>query len=221
MPIQTYAFDVYGTLIDTNGVLEVLRRITGDQAEQINAIWRSKQLEYSFRRGLMQKYSPFPLITAAALNYALAVHKVRLTEEDHKLLLKSYQKLPAFPDAVAAMKALSKKGVQKLFAFSNGPQLVVYKLLEQAQLLPYFHGIVSVEATQLFKPSPIVYQYFAQTTHTPIAACALVSGNSFDVLGAKAAGMQGIWVQRDKQTIFDPWEEDPDRIIENLGALVA
>lgn len=220
MPIQTYAFDVYGTLIDTNGVLDVLRQITGDQAEQISAVWRSKQLEYSFRRGLMQKYSPFPLVTAAALNYALAVHKVQLTEGEYQILLDSYQNLPAFPDALAALKALAK-GSQKLFAFSNGPQSVVHQLLEQAQLLPYFHGIVSVEATQVFKPSPIVYQHFAQTTQTAIAACALVSGNSFDVLGAKAAGMQGIWVQRDKQTVFDPWEESPDRVIENLGALVA
>jgi 2-haloacid dehalogenase len=220
MPIQTYAFDVYGTLIDTNGVLEALRRITGDQAEQISAVWRSKQLEYSFRRGLMQKYSPFPLVTAAALNYALAVHKVRLTEGEHQILLDSYHTLPAFPDALAAIKALSNKS-QKLFAFSNGPQAVVRKLLEQAQLLPYFDGVVSVEPTQVFKPSPIVYQYFAQSTQTAIANCALVSGNSFDVLGAKAAGMQGIWVRRDVQTIFDPWEDVPDRIIENLGALVA
>ncbi len=65
MPIQTYAFDVYGTLIDTNGVLDALRKITGDQAEQISAVWRNKQLEYSFRRGLMQKYIPFPLLTAS------------------------------------------------------------------------------------------------------------------------------------------------------------
>ena len=220
MPIQTYAFDVYGTLIDTNGVLEALRRITGDQAEQISAVWRSKQLEYSFRRGLMQKYSPFPLVTGAALNYALAVHKVRLTEGEHQILLDSYQTLPAFPDALVAVKALSNRP-QKLFAFSNGPQAVVRKLLEQAQLLPYFDGVISVESTQVFKPSPIVYQYFAQSTQTAIANCALVSGNSFDVLGAKAAGMQGIWVRRDIQTVFDPWEDEPDRIIENLGALVA
>ena len=93
-------------------------------------------------------------------------------------------------------------------------------LLEQAQLLSYFDGVVSVEATQVFKPSPVVYQYFAEMAQTSISACALVSGNSFDVLGAKAAGMQAIWVQRDAQAVFDPWGVNPDRVIEDLGGLV-
>jgi 2-haloacid dehalogenase len=219
MPIQTYAFDVYGTLIDTDGVLKSLRQITGDQAEQVSATWRSKQLEYSFRHGLMQQYMPFPLVTAEALNYALAVHKIRLTESEYEILLDSYQDLPAFPDALAAIKALAG-GAQKLFAFSNGPKSIVSALLEQAQLLSYFDGVVSVEATQVFKPSPVVYQYFAEMAQTSISACALVSGNSFDVLGAKAAGMQAIWVQRDAQAVFDPWGVNPDRVIEDLGGLV-
>lgn len=66
----TLAFDVYGTLIDTNGVVEVLHNIVGDKAGDFSRSWREKQLEYSFRRGLMKKYetSPFvlvmPLITA-------------------------------------------------------------------------------------------------------------------------------------------------------------
>ena len=77
--ISAYAFDVYGTLIDTNGVLDKLREYTEDQAEGISTVWRAKQLEYSFRRGLMQQYVPFPEITAQALDYALTAHKVNLS----------------------------------------------------------------------------------------------------------------------------------------------
>lgn len=219
MPIQTYAFDVYGTLIDTNGVLEQLRQIFPEQAKAISTTWRRKQLEYSFRRGLMQQYIPFPQVTAEALDYALASEQVKCTTADRQTLLDAYQTLPAFPDAVVTLERLAALGDQQLYAFSNGPQEVVTALLRQAKLLPYFAGVVSVESTRVFKPSPVVYQHFAQTAKTSIAQCALVSGNPFDVLGAKAAGMKGIWVQRDPQTVFDPWGQQPDQVISSLNQL--
>ena len=51
----TLAFDVYGTLIDTHGVVSELNNLVQDKAEAFSHKWREKQLEYSFRRGLMQK----------------------------------------------------------------------------------------------------------------------------------------------------------------------
>ena len=60
----TLAFDVYGTLIDTRGVLETLEKWldTGD-ALSVSKLWREKQLEYSFRRGLMRDYVDFSVCT--------------------------------------------------------------------------------------------------------------------------------------------------------------
>ena len=55
----TLAFDVYGTLIDTGGIVTALQKLIGDQAKPFSDLWRSKQLEYSFRRGLMQNYRDF------------------------------------------------------------------------------------------------------------------------------------------------------------------
>jgi 2-haloacid dehalogenase len=49
----TLAFDVYGTLIDTHGVVSALQALIGDKAKDFSHSWREKQLEYSFRRGLM------------------------------------------------------------------------------------------------------------------------------------------------------------------------
>ena len=54
MKNTTLAFDVYGTLIDTNGVVDLLEKFIGDKAKAFSATWRDKQLEYSFRRGHMQ-----------------------------------------------------------------------------------------------------------------------------------------------------------------------
>jgi 2-haloacid dehalogenase len=65
--MATIAFDVYGTLIDTNGVVSRLREWIGSQAEVFSQTWRSKQLEYSFRRGLMRRYENFAVCTRQAL----------------------------------------------------------------------------------------------------------------------------------------------------------
>lgn len=55
------AFDVYGTLIDTQGVTtELERRLTdASKAGEFAKRWREKQLEYSFRHALMGAYVPF------------------------------------------------------------------------------------------------------------------------------------------------------------------
>jgi len=64
----TLAFDVYGTLIDTNGVVEKLTEYLGELAPSFANTWRDKQLEYSFRRGLIQNYEHFGVCTQQALD---------------------------------------------------------------------------------------------------------------------------------------------------------
>ncbi len=49
---QTLAFDVYGTLIDTQGIAATLKGWMGERATVLARAWREKQLEYTFRRGL-------------------------------------------------------------------------------------------------------------------------------------------------------------------------
>jgi hypothetical protein len=67
----TLAFDVYGTLINTHGVLTALEGLVGDRAKAFSNTWRDKQLEYSFRKGLMQNYETFAVCTSQALDYTL------------------------------------------------------------------------------------------------------------------------------------------------------
>ena len=75
----TLAFDVYGTLIDTNGVITALEPLVGPKAPAFSEAWREKQLEYSFRRGLMQNYENFAVCTSQALDYTCVFLKVSLT----------------------------------------------------------------------------------------------------------------------------------------------
>ena len=49
--MPTFAFDIYGTLINPMALAQKLQTIVGDQAFDFNNLWRDKQLEYSFRFG--------------------------------------------------------------------------------------------------------------------------------------------------------------------------
>jgi len=55
----TLAFDVYGTLVDPSGMAVHLSADLGVKATEFADYWREKQLEYSFRRGLMRNYADF------------------------------------------------------------------------------------------------------------------------------------------------------------------
>ena len=216
----TLAFDVYGTLIDTNGVIQSLETmIDADQAKQFSAIWRDKQLEYSFRRGLMNRYQSFAVCTQEALEYTSALTGIVLSTAQKGLLIETYTVLPAFPDAFETLKSLDSERFQ-LIAFSNGKADAVDALLSHAEIRPYFEDIVSVDEIKTFKPNPDVYSHLLSRSQSDAEHCWLVSGNPFDVIGAQSAGLGGIWLQRSAQALFDPWADfAPDIIIQRLTQL--
>ena len=211
----TLAFDVYGTLINTDGVVVKLWEVVGSEAEAFSQTWRQKQLEYSFRRGLMQHYQNFSICTRQALDYACAFHDIPLADQAKDQLLDSYQSLPAFDDAAGGLKRLQTAGA-RLYAFSNGQASVVEAVLEAAGIRQYFLDVISVDALETFKPNPAVYRHFLSQSGTRKENAWLISGNPFDVIGAIAAGMRAAWVQRSPEVVFDPWGIEPTLTVTNL-----
>lgn len=214
----TLAFDVYGTLIDTAGVTTALERYIGDLAPQFSNAWREKQLEYSFRRGLMQNYCKFGVCTRDALEYTCKTLGVELAAADMDSLMSEYRKLPAFKDAKEALPGLQSNG-HRLFAFSNGPAEDVSALLKNGGLEKYFEGVVSTDEIKSFKPNPAVYAHFLRKSGAAGAEAWLISGNPFDVIGALSAGMKGAWVKRQEKAVFDPWEFQPTATVSALTGL--
>ena len=212
------AFDVYGTLIDTHGVTQALKAKLGNQARAFSTAWRNKQLEYSFRRGLMRDYRPFEACTREALAYTCSVFKLALGEEAMEALLAAYRTLPAFPDAKTGLARAREAGF-RLFAFSNGTAEAVDTLLLHAELRDFFLDVVSVDEVRSFKPDPGVYAHFLRRAGVPGARAWLVSSNPFDVLGALWAGMRSAWVRRSPEAIFDPWGMPPALTVADLTAL--
>jgi 2-haloacid dehalogenase len=212
-------FDIYGTLVDPLEMNEHLSSLVGeDLADRFSALWRNKQIEYTFRRALMHRYEDFGVCTKQALVYAARVSGVELSEDEQGRLIEEYQNLRPFPDVISGLEALKERG-HTLVAFSNGVEATARTLLERAGVLPHLEGVISVDDLKTFKPDPQVYLYLAgRLRRAPEETC-LVSSNPFDVIGAKATGLKAAWVQRSPQAQFDPWDVKPDFVAPDLEAL--
>jgi len=217
---QTLAFDVYGTLIDTHGLVSMLETFAGENAAALSQLWRQKQLEYSFRRALMKRYRSFAECTAEALEFACNTFQVTPSEQLHRALLDGYRRLPAFPDVTGGLERAQAAGF-RLYAFSNGLASDVESVLDHAGVRKYFLDIVSVDEVRSFKPDPEVYRHFMQRAGSSAEKSWLISSNPFDVTGARSIGMQAIWVKRSTDAVFDPWEFRPTAIVSSLQEIAA
>ena len=188
------------------------------RAHEAAQLWREKQLEYTFRRGLMRRYVDFDACTAQALKYVSAQLGIPLGEADERVLLGGYLRLPAFPDVRPGLEGLRSSG-HKLVALTNGTEGSVRRLLENNRLDGYFEAILSADRLGTFKPDPAVYSLLSQVMDAHHTQALLVSGNPFDVIGAKAFGLGAAWLRRDPHKIFDPWEYPPDLVVRTLEEL--
>jgi 2-haloacid dehalogenase len=213
----TLAFDVYGTLVDPGAMAEHLTQDVGSKATDFADYWRGKQLEYSFRRGLMRHYADFSVCTSDALNFTSRRFKTAISSERHSELLRLYQHLPQFDDVAPGLESL--RGKFRLFAFSNGKRSDINAILSNASILDYFDGIVTADDIRSFKPDPAVYSYARRATGAWSAPFWLVSSNPWDIIGARSAGLSAAWVQRSEVSIYDPWGIAPNVTVRSLVEL--
>ena len=127
-------FDAYGTLFDVHAAVARGGASLGDKADAVSALWRQKQLEYTWLRSLMRAHADFWQITAQALDYALGAHGI----EDEALkqrLMELYRTLDAYPDARDCLTALRGSGRQTAI-LSNGAPAMLQAAVDSAGLAP-------------------------------------------------------------------------------------
>lgn len=216
--MASIAFDVFGTLVDPLQISQVAASVLGEQTNEFAALWRQKQVEYAFRRGLMQNYVDFTVCSRQALEFCAQKYKLRLSPEERETLFETQLRLPPFPDVPAGLAQAGRLS-HEIYAFSNGPKWFVQRVLESSRLDHFFADIISVDDIRTYKPNPAVYAYLGECLRKPVNNIWLVSSNAWDVIGAKSAGLRGAWIKRSPEDIFDPWEFKPDVIVSDLKAL--
>ena len=191
--IRAFVFDAYGTLFDVHSVVAACREVTSDP-ETLSREWRAKQLEYTWLRALMGRYEDFWEITRAALRFALKRLKLSATEGQMDRVMSAYLSLSAFPEVRETLTTLSPRFTTAIL--SNGSPRMLQAAVESSGLTPYLHHVLSVDACQTYKPSPVVYALAPKALGLAKETIAFVSSNSFDVIGAKAFGFRVVWCNR-------------------------
>lgn len=140
--------------------------------------------------------------------------------------MKSYDSLSIFPDVAPTLKNLSSNPDIECVVFSNGTKTMVSNSVNSSEeLSPYasvFRNLVTVDFVRSFKPAPEVYKYLAQRVEKvgKEDEMWLVSGNPFDVVGARAVGMQAAWVDR----VGNGWQDmlggEPTVVVRSLEEVV-
>jgi 2-haloacid dehalogenase len=207
--MQPVALDVYGTLVDPLSISDALRETAGFRAEAAATLWRQKQVEYAFRRAAMRTFVPFEVCAAQALDFVVAKLAMPLSVAARERVLESLRRLPAYPDVRGGLLRIRSED-RPCVAFSNGSPDVVRETLEAAGILELLDGVVSVAEVETLKPDPVVYRHLAACLDRDAGDVWLVSGNGWDVLGAKSAGLRGAWLDRSGKEVFDPWGVSPD-----------
>lgn len=95
-------FDAYGTLIDLDSVVNNVYSNFGQKASQLNHLWRTKQLEYTWLTSLEGSYIDFWDITKLSLDYAFNSLEIE-NDQIKKELLDSYKTAPLFPEFKGAL----------------------------------------------------------------------------------------------------------------------
>ncbi len=167
------------------------------------------------------------MVTRKSLHHALAEHDVSLNDDETEKLMTAYDNLSTFPDVAPALESLSSKADMACVVFSNGTKSMVTNSVRQSDdlkpLSSVFSEIVTVDFVRTFKPAPEVYKYLAQCTDMTgkESDMWLISGNPFDVCGARAVGMQAAWVDRTGNGWQDKLGGEPTAVVKGLGEVVS
>jgi len=191
--VQACVFDAYGTLFDFAAAARKSRDVLGDDIDRLTALWRDKQLQYTWLRAAQERHADFWQVTGDALDFALEtiVGKSDLRDQ----LMSLFLTLDPFPEVPNVLRKLKTAGMRTAI-LSNGSPAMLDAAVKAARLEPLLDAVLSVEEVGVYKPHPKVYQLAVDRLAIPASAISYQTSNAWDAYAASAFGMQVVWCNR-------------------------
>lgn len=193
------AFDVVETLFSLAPVEEALRPLGVPLP-----LFFTRLLRDGFALAAAGGHQPFREVAASALR-GLAPGS---EEAERQAVLDVFGHLPAHPDAAPAIERLVDAGV-RVVTLTNGGADTTGHLLGSAGLDRHVDRVISVDEVGRWKPAAQPYLHAASVLGRPPAEVALVAVHSWDVHGARRAGLVTGWCSRSEGTFPEVFER-PD-----------
>ncbi|MCZ7566236.1 MAG: haloacid dehalogenase type II [Burkholderiales bacterium] len=216
--IHACVFDAYGTLFDYASAAARCRDALGEKLEPLTALWREKQLQYTWLRALQGAHVDFWRVTGDALDFALET----LAIGDRALrdrLMNLYLTLATFPEVPETLRRLRSAGIRTAI-LSNGSPAMLQAVVAATKLDAHLDAVLSVEEVGVYKPHPKVYQLAVDRLGVDAGAISFQSSNAWDAYAASAFGMRVVWCNRYGQRP-ERLPGQPDHEVRTLAELPA
>ena len=173
------AFDVNETLVSLEPIAQLL-------PDGMLPLWFARILRDGFALAVTGEASTFPELGRAHLAGVV---------DDPDAVVARFAELDAYPDVRPAMERLREADV-RVVTLTNGSAANTEVLLERKGLSDLVERCLSADAVGVWKPRPEPYLYAAESCGVAAGGLALVAVHSWDIHGAKRAGLTAAWCSR-------------------------
>ena len=198
---KALTFDLFGTILDLGGSLTPfihesldVRDVVSVSADEFWEQWRYRQRIEQYQDTIMMLgHSGYLETVQRALHYTLRRNGIEASRDTIQEFMLGWQHLSPFPEVLPALERLQSRF--QLVVLSNGdPEFLEYLVTQRVEW--NFDSVISVTSVGAFKPHPAVYRGAAVKLSLEVSECLMVSANSFDIMGARACGYRGAFVNR-------------------------
>lgn len=198
--VTTLTFDMFGTVMDLSGTLVpacdgfLEGRGAAIDGDALWALWRARQRVEQYQDTLLgQGHSGYLETCRRALVYCLRQEQIVASDDDILEFMNVWRELRPYEDALRGLEQM--EGRYGLVALSNGDAWLLEHLVSQ-NIGFAFDAVISVDEAGAFKPHPSVYRMAARRLGVEPSSIMMVAAHSFDILGARASGYRGAYVNR-------------------------
>ena len=196
--VRACVCDAYGTLFDVGSAAASCRDAAlGERAATLSALWREKQLQYTWLRALQGRHADFWQVTGDALDFALETLGIADSGLRSRLM-DLYLKLAPYPEVPEVLGRLKAAGL-RVAILSNGSPRMLEAAVDAAGIAAMVEAVLSVEEVGVYKPHPRVYQLAVDRLALAPGAIAFVSANGWDGWAGAAFGLRAVWCNRQRQ----------------------
>ena len=177
-------------------------------------------------RAAFAKYESFTETLELGLEKAFQITGIPGTRDDVKFMTDLWGDVPPYPDTAPGLAKVQSMGVPVLI-YSNVETEYLDMMVDKLEgFRPAFVG--DMEKSHSRKPSPRAYRWVLDTAGRELGIkldypdILYVAGPQWDVQGAMALGMKGVWVRRNLDIAIDchvgtePQGVEPDYTVDDM-----
>lgn len=196
--LRALVFDVFGTVVDwRSGVLAETRDVetrTGVRADwaAVADDWRRAYAPSLLEVRRASAWRDLDALHRDSLVEVLGAHDVHLPAAERETLVRSWRRLPPWPDARPGLERLRRRHVTA--TLSNGHVALLVDLVRFADLR--FDAVLSAQLAGSYKPDPVVYATAAELLGVSPQELGMVAAHGQDLVAAAEVGLRPLFVRR-------------------------